>query len=117
MLTVGIATTWAVSGHADTGIQTALAVPVDVAHLTAMAVWLGGLAMLAGIVLGRGGPEQRAEKARLVRRFSPIALSCVIVLVGTGTYQSWRQVGTSVGTDGHRLRQAAPGQARSAYSC
>lgn len=94
LLTVAIATTWAVSGHADTGIQTALAVPVDVTHLTAMAVWLGGLAILAGIVLGRGGPRQPAEKARLVRRFSPVALSCVVVLVGTGTYQSWRQVGT-----------------------
>jgi copper transport protein len=94
VVTVGIAATWAVSGHADTGIQTALAIPVDVTHLTAMAVWLGGLTVLAGIVLGRGGPEQRGEKARLVRRFSPVALSCVIVLVGTGTYQSWRQVGT-----------------------
>lgn len=94
VLTVGIATTWAVSGHAYTGIQTALAVPVDVAHLTAMAVWLGGLTVLAAIVLGRGGPEQRAEQARLVRRFSPVALTCVIVLIGTGTYQSWRQVGT-----------------------
>ena len=94
LLTVGIAATWAVSGHADTGIQAALAVPVDVAHLCAMAVWLGGLTMLAAIVLRRGGHGTPGERARMVRGFSPVALSCVIVLVGTGTYQSWRQVGS-----------------------
>ncbi|MFD0636713.1 copper resistance D family protein [Catenulispora yoronensis] len=94
VLAVGTAATWAVAGHAGTGMQVALAVPVDVAHLVAMAVWFGGLALLAGIVLSRRGPADPDEKARLVRRFSPVALSCVIVLVGTGTYQSWRQVGT-----------------------
>ncbi|MBS2539949.1 copper resistance protein CopC/CopD [Catenulispora sp. NF23] len=94
VLTVGIAATWAVSGHAGTGIQVALAVPVDVAHLCAMAVWLGGLTVLAAIVLRRGGRGTPGERARMVRHFSPVALTCVIVLVGTGTYQSWRQVGS-----------------------
>ncbi|ACU72849.1 copper resistance protein CopC [Catenulispora acidiphila DSM 44928] len=94
LLTVGIAATWAVSGHASTGIQVALAVPVDVTHLCAMAVWLGGLTILATIVLRRSGRETPSERARMVRRFSPVALWCVIVLVGTGTYQSWRQVGS-----------------------
>ena len=94
VLTVGIAATWAVSGHAGTGIQVAAAVPVDVAHLCAMAVWLGGLTVLAAIVLRRGGRGTPGERAQMVRRFSPVALTCVIVLVGTGTYQSWRQVGS-----------------------
>jgi len=94
VLTVGIAATWAFSGHSDTGIQVALALPVDVTHLCAMAVWLGGLTMLAAIVLRRGGQGTPGERAEMVRKFSPVALSCVIVLVGTGTYQSWRQVGS-----------------------
>lgn len=94
ILAVATASTWAVSGHADTGIQVALAVPVDVVHLCAMAVWLGGLTILAVIVLRRGSPATGSEQARMVRGFSPIALTCVITLVGTGTYQSWRQVGS-----------------------
>lgn len=93
-LIVGIAATWAVSGHAGTGTQVLLAVPVDVAHLSAMAVWLGGLTVLAAIVLRRRGPATPEDRIRLVRGFSPVALSCVIVLIATGTYQSWRQVGS-----------------------
>ena len=109
MLTIGLATTWAVADHAGTGIQVPLAVPADVVHLTAVAIWTGGLATLVTVVLHRPGPpsasrkERRhyqavtAEAARAVSRFSPIALTCVIVIVITGTYQAWRGVGLSWG--------------------
>ncbi len=89
VLGVGAAATWSVSGHAAEGFQAALALPVDVAHLLAMGVWLGGLLVL-GLALRR--PDDAAGP--VVARFSPVALGCVTVLVGTGTYQSWRQLGS-----------------------
>ncbi|NMI01198.1 FixH family protein [Pseudonocardia acidicola] len=95
-LAVGLAATWSFAGHAAVGIQPWLAVPVDVAHLLAMAVWLGGLAVLT--VLLRPGAADRAGRsdgARVaVERFSRIALAAVGVLVATGAYQTWRQLGS-----------------------
>lgn len=109
VLTPALAATWAVADHSGTGAQVPLAVTADIIHLSAMAVWLGGLAMLVTIVLRRPRPPGRtssgraarsrdqlatAEAARAVARFSPIALSCVCAIVVTGTYQAWRNVGT-----------------------
>jgi copper transport protein len=55
-----------------------------------MSVWLGGLASLALIVLDRD-----PDAARSARRFSPVALTSVIVIVITGLFAAWRQVGFS----------------------
>ncbi|MFE7312656.1 copper resistance protein CopC [Streptomyces sp. NPDC057555] len=85
----GLATTWAIAEHASTGLQPAVAMPVDVLHLLAVAAWLGGLAAL--LVSLYWGP---AVERTAVRRFSRIAFGSVLVLVATGTYQSWRQVGS-----------------------
>ncbi len=89
VLAVGIAATWAMTEHASVGIQPGLAMPVDVAHLLAMAGWIGGLAALLTALYRTSGIEPVA-----VRRFSRIAFGCVCVLVSTGVYQSWRQVGS-----------------------
>jgi copper transport protein len=83
-LTAGLAATWSMSGHAAVGLQPQLALPADVLHLAAMGVWLGGL-----VVLWRAKPPAEA-----VRQFSRVAFVCVVVLVATGTYQSWRQMGS-----------------------
>jgi copper transport protein len=106
-VTIGLASTWAVADHAGTGIQVPLAVPSDIIHLTAIAIWIGGLVTLATLVLRRpdSSAEPRkagrrryqaatAEAARAVSRFSPVALGCVVAIVATGTYQAWRGVGT-----------------------
>ncbi|MFE7539883.1 copper resistance CopC/CopD family protein [Streptomyces platensis] len=89
IVATGLAATWAMAEHASTGLQPAVAMPVDVLHLLAVAAWLGGLAALV-VSLYWGPPVERAA----VRRFSRIAFSSVVVLVATGLYQSWRQVGT-----------------------
>lgn len=89
IIAAGLAATWAMAEHASTGLQTAVAMPVDVLHLLAVATWLGGLAALV-VSLYWGPPVERAA----VRRFSRIAFGSVLVLVATGIYQSWRQVGT-----------------------
>lgn len=89
VVTVGLAATWAMAEHASVGIQRQLAMPVDVIHLVAVGVWLGGLASLA-VTLRAGVPIERAA----VVRFSRLAFGSVIALVLTGLYQAWRQVGS-----------------------
>ncbi|MFF3754811.1 copper resistance CopC/CopD family protein [Streptomyces sp. NPDC002018] len=89
VVAAGIAATWALSEHASTGIQTGLAMPVDVLHLLAVAVWLGGLTALL-VALYRAPFIDSAA----VRRFSRTAFLSVVVIAATGIYQSWRQVGS-----------------------
>jgi copper transport protein len=92
-VTLALAATWSAADHASTGPQVALALPADMAHLTAMAVWLGGLVLLATVLL-RAGAHPQAAVRRAVPRFSRLALGCVATLVVTGTYQAWRQAGS-----------------------
>lgn len=89
VVAAGIAATWALSEHASTGIQSSVAMPVDVLHLLAVAAWLGGLATLLTALHRSAAVERRA-----VRRFSTVAFVSVVVLAATGLYQSWRQVGS-----------------------
>jgi copper transport protein len=91
VVVTGLAATWATADHASTGFQVPLAIAADIVHLAAMAVWGGGLVMLAAFTLR--GPSSRAA-ALAVRRFSPIALGCVAALAVTGGYMSWRLIGT-----------------------
>ncbi|MET9608095.1 copper resistance protein CopC [Streptomyces sp. NPDC006512] len=92
-LAVALAVTWAAAEHASAGLQVALAMPVAVLHLLAMGVWLGGLLTLL-LLLRRRGPGSRDIPASAIGRFSTLAFRAVVVLVGTGVYQSWRQVGS-----------------------
>ncbi|QCX77715.1 Copper transport protein YcnJ precursor [Streptomyces sp. YIM 121038] len=89
VVAIGIAATWALAEHASTGIQAGLAMPVDVLHLLAVAVWLGGVVALL-LCLYRAP----LIDASAVRRFSGVAFGSVVALAGTGLYQSWRQVGS-----------------------
>lgn len=88
---VAIAATWSVGGHAATSTQPAGTVPADVAHLCAMALWLGGLAVVTVILRAdRGEPDVAAG----IDRFSTLAAISVAVLAGTGLYQGWLRVQT-----------------------
>ncbi|QQM42039.1 copper resistance CopC/CopD family protein [Streptomyces liliifuscus] len=89
VVAAGLAATWAMAEHASTGIQTGISMPVDVLHLLAVAVWLGGLSTLL-VALYRAPSIEPA----VVRRFSRIAFGSVAVLAATGIYQSWRQLGS-----------------------
>ncbi|TVZ03478.1 copper resistance protein CopC [Trebonia kvetii] len=91
VLTTAIAASWAVSDHASTGVQAPWGIPADIVHLDAVAVWIGGLAVLAGFALRSPGTP---AVMRAVPRFSAIALGCVTVIVASGVYQAWREVGT-----------------------
>lgn len=102
-LATALAATWSIAGHAAVGPQPWLALPADVAHLTAMAIWLGGVATLAlevrrtrlGTASTHPSTDHDAHALGLaLRRFSTLAGACVIVVVGTGTYQAYRQLGS-----------------------
>ncbi|GAA3736936.1 copper resistance CopC/CopD family protein [Streptomyces tremellae] len=88
-VSAGLAATWSLSEHASTGIQTGLAMPVDMVHLLAMACWLGGLAALLTALY-----RAPSVDAAAVRRFSALAFWSVAALVASGLYQAWRQIGT-----------------------
>ncbi|MGC9498127.1 copper resistance protein CopC [Streptomyces sp. WG7] len=92
VVAAGLAATWAMSEHASVGLQAGLAMPVDVVHLLAMATWLGGLTALL-VTLYRA-PADTPLPTVAVRRFSRVAFGSVVALVVTGTYQSWRQLGS-----------------------
>ncbi|GAA2221974.1 copper resistance CopC/CopD family protein [Streptomyces indiaensis] len=92
VVAAGLAASWAMSEHASVGLQAGIAMPVDVLHLLAVAAWLGGLGALL-VALYRA-PAETPVDAAAVRRFSQVAFGSVLVLIATGTYQSWRQLGS-----------------------
>jgi copper transport protein len=84
LVVVGIASAY--GGHGATGRWHYLGVLLTMLHVSSMAVWLGGLAML---VISFGDAQRDG-----VERFSSIALLAVVTVVGTGTIQGFRQVGS-----------------------
>ncbi|MER6706230.1 copper resistance protein CopC [Streptomyces fumanus] len=86
---VALALTWSGADHAAAGRQVPVALACSVLHLLATAVWLGGLTAL--LTLLRRAPDLPAAT---VARFSRLALTAVTVLAVTGTYQSWRGLGS-----------------------
>jgi len=95
-LATGLAATWSAADHASVGLQHQLALPIDVLHLLAMGVWLGGLVTLV-VALRPVGDTDTAAPAmpqHAVVRFSSIATGSIAILIGTGSYQSWRQLGS-----------------------
>ncbi|MFF9030529.1 copper resistance CopC/CopD family protein [Streptomyces iakyrus] len=92
VVAAGLAASWAMSEHASVGLQAGIAMPVDVIHLLAVAAWLGGLGALL-VALYRAPADTPVDRPA-VRRFSHIAFGSVLTLIATGTYQSWRQLGS-----------------------
>ena len=85
------------SGHALDPGRSKLDVVVDVAHVTAAAVWLGGLLSLA-LAVPRAtrmlqGPARSALRGSLARRFSTLALASVALLAGTGVWRAIVELG------------------------
>jgi len=93
---LGIAATPGLAGHAATGTFTDFGIPLDTLHVAAMSVWLGGLASLALI-----GLDHDPDARRAADRFSPVALWSVAIIVASGVFASWREVGWSVAAFRH----------------
>jgi copper transport protein len=77
-----------IAGHALDPGRPRLELPVDVLHVAASSLWLGGLLSLAvGLRGGRSG-------APAVRRFSTLALGSVVVLGATGLTRAYAELGS-----------------------
>jgi len=91
---IGLLFTPGLSGHAATGGDIPLTMSLDVLHLGAVAVWLGGLALLASLLIPRGPDVQPGDVASVALRASACAFGAVLVVIATGIIQSIGQVGS-----------------------
>jgi copper transport protein len=86
----------ALSGHPSTQSPVALLFSVNVAHVLAVSIWLGGLAALLFVLPAAIQELEAPGRSRLLAaalvRFSPIALLCVAVILLTGIGQAYAYV-------------------------
>jgi putative copper resistance protein D len=91
----------AAAGHAAAvEPDTAAALAIDVMHLLAAGVWVGGLPALALLLSLAGredGADARPHAVLATRRFSTAALALVVVLAVSGIWNTWAQVGSVAG--------------------
>jgi copper transport protein len=82
----------ALAGHATTQTPVAVLAPLDVVHVVATSLWIGGLiAILLAVPAAtrRLEPPQRTRLlAGVLARFSPVALWSVLALAATGAVQA-----------------------------
>jgi copper transport protein len=82
----------ALIGHTRAYEPVSLLVLTDALHLTAGAVWLGGLVGLVMVLPSLAGRERDA--ARLLTRFSTVAAGLLAVLAVAGVLLGWRILGS-----------------------
>jgi len=84
----------ALAGHAGQKSPRGLSLPLDVAHLVAVSIWLGGLVGLVVFWLSVGARGRSAALAYVVPRFSTVAFCSVLLLIGTGIGQALLELPT-----------------------
>ncbi|MCW2737497.1 MAG: copper resistance protein CopC [Nocardioides sp.] len=84
-----------VVGHSRAFTPSPLLVATDVLHVTAGAVWLGGLLGLVLTLRALAGREALA--AQTLARFSTLAGGVLLAVAATGTFLAWRIVGSWAG--------------------
>ncbi len=91
-----LAITPALSGHASIQSPTLLFFPSDVLHVLAASVWVGGIACLLLALPAATRALQGSQRSRLLlatlARFSPLALTAVVVVAATGVLQAYIDV-------------------------
>jgi len=84
------------AGHAATQSPSGLLIPVDVLHVLAMSVWVGGLLTLVAVVPAATRALEPSDRTRLLAaillRFSPVALAAVSTILVTGLVQAYVHV-------------------------
>jgi len=92
-LAVGLATirVFGLTGHARETAHPLVGQLADAVHLSAMSVWIGGLTILALVVL----PHPRSEDlGAVVRGYSTLALLSVTAAAASGVVLAWGTLGT-----------------------
>ncbi len=85
--------------HANSGADALPAVAADYLHLAATALWVGGLVLFASVVgpVRRVFPSPTTTLSTLVGYFTNFARAAVVILIITGLYAAWLQVGSIEG--------------------
>lgn len=87
--------TWALVGHAAAGEAVPLAIAANLAHVLAMSLWLGGLALIAVILRpGQRSADLSLDLVTVLPQFSRLAFGCVATLAATGGLMAVREVGS-----------------------
>ncbi|MER7334965.1 MULTISPECIES: copper resistance protein CopC [unclassified Micromonospora] len=91
ILGVAALLTWPLAGHPAASPAPAVSVVVDAVHLGSMAVWLGGLVMLAGFLLRRADERELDAILPIWSRWAALAVSALLL---AGTVQALIEVAT-----------------------
>ncbi|MDG4792842.1 copper resistance protein CopC [Micromonospora sp. WMMD1082] len=91
VLGAGSLLTWPLSGHPAASPAPAVSVLVDAVHVGAMAVWLGGLVMLAVFLLPRADERELGAILPIWSRWAALAISALLL---AGIVQALIEVGT-----------------------
>ncbi|MFV2102822.1 copper resistance CopC/CopD family protein [Micromonospora sp. LOL_024] len=83
--------TWPMAGHPAASPAPAVSVVVDAVHLGGMAVWLGGLVMLAGFLLPRADERELGAILPIWSRWAALAVSALLL---AGLVQALIEVAT-----------------------
>jgi len=95
VLAVGLLLTPGLAGHASTGSDPLVGIFLDLLHLAASAMWLGGLALLGTLLVRPQRDHNRPhDTLHIALSVSALAFTAVLVVVGSGVVQSIRQVGS-----------------------
>ncbi|WP_236705334.1 MULTISPECIES: copper resistance CopC/CopD family protein [Frankia] len=86
-----VAVTLAAIGHGSAGDLVWLATASLTVHVLGMSVWIGGLVVIALFLVRRAAAVELAE---VLPRWSRVAAVAVAVIVISGLFQSWREIGT-----------------------
>ncbi|MEA2433265.1 MAG: copper transport protein [Actinomycetota bacterium] len=94
---IALISTPGLAGHAGTTSPIAVNIATDTAHVGAAAAWIGGLVLLVfaafPAVRTVGDEEPAARLGSVVTRFSDLAVISIVVLVVSGVYRGWVEVG------------------------
>lgn len=80
------------------GPWAALGYLVNVAHLLAVGVWVGGAALVSRVVLAGPGED---DLVQATRAFSKVSIPAILVASGTGIIQVWRLDGGNLFGSNH----------------
>jgi copper transport protein len=86
----GLVRTRGFVGHSTESAHSVLGAVANFCHIAAIAVWVGGLVLMLGVVLPRRDPRELAD---VLPRFSIVAKYAVVVVVAAGSALTWVLLG------------------------
>jgi copper transport protein len=88
VLGVAVLATFTFAEHARTGRWILVGTVTDLVHLGSASVWLGGVAVLATLLVRRSVPH---DAPVITARFSRVAAPAITLVAISGAVQAWRQ--------------------------